>query len=419
MFTNVADAIFWIENIERNNKENTLKRMALALDILDHPEESYKKIHITGTNGKGSTLNYIANILEQNGLKVGSFVSPYLVCFNERIQINGEYISDSDLLKYVNIVYDVTKEVLYRMDDIISFFEVITLIGFLYFKDMNIDIAVIEVGVGGKLDATNVINADVSIITNVGFDHMNTLGKTLEEITLNKLGILKENGYLITAIDDELFPLVTNYCIEKNAMYKRVRETTKYILTENETFFEYQDQEYRLKMIGQHQIKNAIIAIETIKYLFPSISFDTIKEGLYKAKWIGRLECMQNNPKVYIDGAHNTHGIAALSKSIKEIFRDKKVNLIFCALKDKETKSMIKLIENDVDSITITTINDPRVKDPNELYAEINIINKRIIFDYKNAIDQLILEKSNTNEIILISGSLHFISFVRKYLLSK
>lgn len=418
MFNNVNDAINWIENIKRNNKENTLKRMTVALDILGHPEKSYKTVHITGTNGKGSTLNYISNILINSGLKVGSFVSPYLVCFNERIQINNEYISDNDLIKYTNIIYDVCKKVEDKINDIVSFFEVTTLIGLLYFKEKQIDVAVIEVGMGGKLDATNIINANLSIITNVALDHMNSLGNTKEEIAINKLGIVKENGYLLTGIDESLMPLVLNKCQKVNAGYKKIAfSNIKYSLDKEWTTFTYNKFEYKLKMLGKHQINNAVLAIEAINYLFPKIKEEVIRQGLYNSFWRGRLELIYDNPIIYIDGAHNVHAVKALVDFLDNVL-DKDVHLLFCALDDKETKEMLNILENSVKDITITTIDDIRAKDPKLLYDEISIKEKSIIYDYKMAINGLINKYKDTKEVILVSGSLHFISIIRKYLLN-
>ncbi|MDY0023874.1 MAG: Mur ligase family protein, partial [Candidatus Izemoplasmatales bacterium] len=199
MFKTVSEAQNWIENIKRFGSKLDLKRMEKVVEILGHPEKSFKSVHVAGTNGKGSTSTYLKSILAQAGFKVGIYTSPYVVKFNERIAINDEYISDDDLVKYANILYPLTEKMLLE-DETVTFFEILTLMSFLYFKDNQVDYAIIEVGLGGLLDATNVIIPEISVITNISYDHMKQLGNTLESIALNYLGIVKDNVPLFTSI---------------------------------------------------------------------------------------------------------------------------------------------------------------------------------------------------------------------------
>ena len=201
MFQTVKEAQTWIESVHRFGDKYDLIRMENACQMLGHPEKSFTRIHIVGTNGKGATLSYLKNIYLQAGYSVGTYTSPYIVKFNERITLNYDEISDEDLLYYINKIYDFNTTYLTEHQDQISFFELVTLISFLYFKDKQPDIVLVEVGLGGTLDATNVITPIASIITNIGTDHQHVLGNTIKSIAKNKLGIVKPGVPLFTAYD--------------------------------------------------------------------------------------------------------------------------------------------------------------------------------------------------------------------------
>jgi folylpolyglutamate synthase/dihydrofolate synthase len=192
VFNNVSEAIYWIENKKRKDKRKDLTRMKNLLAILNNPQNSYKIIHIAGTNGKGATCNYITNILIHHNFNVGRFISPYILKFNERIEVNGISILDQELLDITNYIYPIIIKYEEEHDDLVMFFELLTIIGLLYFKIKNVDYAVVECGLGGLLDATNAIDSKLQVIPSVGYDHMNVLGNTLEEIALHKLGIVKD-----------------------------------------------------------------------------------------------------------------------------------------------------------------------------------------------------------------------------------
>jgi dihydrofolate synthase/folylpolyglutamate synthase len=203
MFHNSKDAINWIESVKKFGDKLDLTRMELACTILGHPEKELNVIHVAGTNGKGSTVSFLKHILLEQGYNVGTFTSPYIVRFNERITYNFNDISDDEFLLYVNKVYSLSCEVLEQFNEVITFFELITLISFLYFKDKKPDYVIYEVGLGGRLDATNVVSPIITAITSISFDHMGVLGDTIQDIALNKLGIVKEHIPLVTAIDQD------------------------------------------------------------------------------------------------------------------------------------------------------------------------------------------------------------------------
>ncbi len=411
MFKDVNEAISYIENIKRTGRRENLDRMKKALKLLGNPEQFYRKIHVAGTNGKGSTVSYLTKLLISSGYKVGSFVSPYVVKFNERIEINENYISDSDIIKYSNIVKKVADKIYEEDKDVVTFFEFLTLLGFLYFKEMNIDFAVIEVGMGGILDATNVIDADISIITNIGFDHMTVLGDTLEQIADKKLGIVKKDNILVTSVDDSLREYFKSKLEGVTSQIYFVDPTDiKTDLTG--TSFTFENSQYFTPLIGLFQAKNAALAIKAYQLLFKNYLIN-INEVFREIKWPGRLEVISRNPLILIDGGHNIHGVSYVVSSLKTIEKSKKFNIIFTALKDKETKKMIGKLEEIAKFFIFTEIDDIRKKDANDLALECNIPCK-IIRNYQEAIEEGI-KITQKNEVLLITGSLHFISMVIKY----
>jgi dihydrofolate synthase/folylpolyglutamate synthase len=417
MFTNFEETKNWIENIKKFGSRLDLSRISKVLAELGNPHQAYKTIHVAGTNGKGSTSSYIKSILLEAGYKVGIYTSPYVVKFNERISINNENISDEDVIKYANIIYPIWDR-LYQSGDTVTFFEVITIICFLYFRDCSVDFGVIEVGLGGKLDATNVITPVVSVITNISYDHMNVLGNTLESIALNKLGIVKDNIPLVTSVENEdLIPLFKEVTNAHNSELIRVDfNSVKDIMLNNQTHFNYKGLDYISNLPGGFQVKNSCLAIETIKQLEKelsiTISYDAIKKGLLNTKWPGRFEIFSGN--IVLDGAHNIGGITALSDTVKKIFPGKYVKALVSVMFDKEHEKMIEVLEGISDEIYFTEFEYARRADAEILYNESHHCNKNIYQDYKEIFMKL--KDLKSNEILLVTGSLYFISEIRKLL---
>ncbi|MBS1477281.1 MAG: bifunctional folylpolyglutamate synthase/dihydrofolate synthase [Acholeplasmatales bacterium] len=412
MFKNKDEAIFYIENIKRKEKRTNLNRMHRALEMLGNPERAYKVIHVAGTNGKGSTVSYLTNILREAGFSVGSFISPYVIKFNERIMYNLSYISDEDLVKYANIIYDL-KLKLEEEDEVITFFEFITLMGLLYFKDKHVDFAVVEVGLGGVLDATNIFDHALRIITNIGFDHMNALGNTLSEIADKKLGILHENEKLISAVDESLLKQFEDHSKELNSRLYWVNKDIKDIKESfNGVSFKYKNEAFRTPLLGIFQAYNAALAIEAIRQIMPDISSSTIQSALDKTAWPGRLQIIKHKPIILIDGGHNIHGIDAVVKSIKGL-TNQKIHVLFTALKDKEIDKMLRALDEIASDYIFTTINDSRASSIMDILA-VNQKPYKAIDYYKEALSYL--DNFGPDEIILVTGSLHFISLVINFL---
>ena len=418
MFKKFEETIDWIENIKKFGSRLDLSRMIKVLDELDNPQNDFRTIHVAGTNGKGSTASYIKSILIEAGFKVGIYTSPYVVKFNERITVNNKYISNSDVIKYANIVFPIWER-LYKLGDVVTFFEVLTVICFLYLRDQKVDFGVIEVGLGGILDATNVITPEISVITNISYDHMNVLGNTLESIALNKLGIVKPNVPVVTTVENKkLFSLFQEIALKNNSELTFVNMSDiKDIELSEITRFSYKGNKYQSNLSGYFQVKNASLAIETIGILNEKLHLNVtnrnIELGLINTKWPGRFEIFNKN--IVLDGAHNIGGIEALGKTISKIFPDKYVKCLVSIMFDKEHEKIIEVLDNVCDEIYFTEFDYVRRADAELLFSESHHINKMVYTDHKQIFARL--SKLKENEVLIVTGSLYFISQIRKLII--
>ncbi|BCR36057.1 bifunctional folylpolyglutamate synthase/dihydrofolate synthase [Mariniplasma anaerobium] len=409
MFKDIKEAIYWIETQTKFKPKTDLSRMKFAYNMLDLSFKDTKFIHVGGTNGKGSVCSYLTHIFLEMGLSVGTYTSPYLISFNERIRMNGLMINDEDLLVEINEIYTFNETFLKAYGEHLAFFELLTLMALSYYHKTKVDVIIMEVGLGGLLDATNVINCDVSLITNIGFDHMKQLGNTLESIASNKLGILKSKNHLISTVDKELYPYFISFMKDMDVTYRLINDLAYQVVSLNPVNYIYQHETYSVSLLGKHQILNSILAIEAALYVYPSIDMKTIQKGLKKAIWAGRLESIAD--QVYIDGAHNAHALSALSDSLSETFKDKNIHVLFSALGDKDIKAMLDIVKTFSSSIVITSFDDFRYKDLSE-YTDQSIF---YIKDFNEAFNQL-YNKLTSNDILLITGSLHFVGYAKKML---
>ena len=421
-FNDINSFIEFVETRKRFSKKVSLENMYYFVSLFDHPEEKFKSIHVTGTNGKGSTVSYLKNIYLKNGYNVATFTSPYVIKFNERISYNNEYISDEDLLKYGNLIlskYDLIEQTGHELP---GFFEFITLLAFLYFADLKVDIAIIEVGIGGRLDATNVITPIASVITSVGFDHLEQLGNTKELILNEKLGIVKNEVPLFTAVKEEA---LINQMITKCKLFQSdfIKVDFKRLKIKNigldSSEFSYKDfEKLVIKLPGVHQIENSVLAIEVVNYLNKKsnlkVSCELLYEGLISTTWPGRLECVSNDPLIYIDGGHNIDCIKRVCEFVDTLsFNNKRV--VISISSDKDKKSMIELLDNSFNELVFTKYTYKRSATSNELYELSNSLNKKIIQDMNQVIDYCF---NNKSEFTLFIGSLYLISEIRPLLLN-
>jgi len=405
MFNNIHDAIHWIEVQVKFKPKTDLIRMRTAYQMLGIDLDHVKKIHVAGTNGKGSVSSYLSHILIEAGYQVGTFTSPYLVRFNERVRFQMKEIPDADLLKFINKVYLFNVEFEKVYGENLSFFELLTLISLLYFEEIKCDIIVMEVGLGGLLDATNILNYDLSLIVSIGMDHMKQLGNTLESIAWNKLGILKPGNHLITTVSPSLHDYFKEYVKKVPSTMDIVNPKEIELISNIPLSYKVDAHTIELSLLGSYQIDNSLLSYRAIRYLFPDISIETIQKGLKKTTWNGRLEEIDHH--VYIDGAHNTHAIDALIETSKTTFKDQPIWILFSALGDKDIPGMLKQIASFASKVVITSFPDPRFVDLKEVAKDFEYIENPF-----NAIWKL-RRHMTEDTILIITGSLHFIGYIK------
>lgn len=403
-----------------------LDRTVKILELLGNPHKKVKFIHVGGTNGKGSTSSIINSILIEAGFKVGMYTSPYLEEFEERIQINRQNISKESLALVISEVKDVIDKVReYDLGEPTEF-EIITCAMFLYFYKENIDIGIIEVGLGGRLDSTNVITPILSILTSISYDHMNILGNTLQEIAKEKAGILKNGVPLILyPQSNEVYEVIKEKAIEKSVEIVNVSADESHFVKIYDDgkninqVFKWRNVNYTLPLLGEHQILNATVALNAIKILREKYNFDIkdeqILSGVKKTTWIGRMEIMKRNPTVVIDGAHNEDGIIKLKNNIKKYFNYSNLYLIIGILSDKEVDKMTSIITPMAKEVVAVTPHSDRAEIAIELKKNIEKFNKNVsdFQEYEDAY-KYIVNKSDKNDLIVITGSLYMIGDMRK-----
>ncbi|KFN02411.1 bifunctional folylpolyglutamate synthase/dihydrofolate synthase [Bacillus clarus] len=429
MIHTYEEAIGWIHSKLKFGIKPGLERMQWMLEELGNPERHIKCVHLAGTNGKGSTLTYMRYMLEDAKYKVGTFTSPYIETFNERISVNGTPIADKEITELVNMV----KPVVEKLDETnlgeATEFEIITVMAICYFGKVNFcDVVLFETGLGGRFDSTNVIHPVLTIITNIGHDHMHILGNTLGEIAYEKAGIIKSGVPVITGVqDEEALQVIQRVAKEKQAnLYEFGKQFTAVHKQSNEDgerfdftcpFASFED--VRISMKGRHQVGNAALALMAMMYVKTYLSFlideEQIRTGLNEAYWIGRFEKLQSKPDVIIDGAHNPEGIASLVKTVEAHYKDKNVIVLFTALGDKQLHNMVGQLETIADEIIFTTFTFDRAISAEKLASYSQKESREVFENWKEAIDTKI-EMIGENDVFIITGSLYFISEVRKYI---
>ncbi len=425
------EALEWIHNRLRFGIKPGLERMTWMLGQLGNPHQHMKAIHVAGTNGKGSTVCYLRNILQQAGYQVGTFTSPYIETFNERISVDGQPISDEDMIHLVNAVRPVVEQLEETELGEATEFEVITIMAFYYFGKLNKqDFVIFETGLGGRLDSTNVLEPILTIITNIGFDHTHILGETVEEITKEKAGIIKPQVPLISAVEQkEAQEILVETATEKqaplyllgkdfhNVSYETLQSGEKFALEMSAGTLT----DLHITMMGYHQVKNASLAAMAAVYLKEQgealLEEADIREGLRAAKWIGRFEKMSGNPTVIIDGAHNIQGIESLVSTLRLHYEDKRIHIIFSCLKDKDAKDMIEKLEEVAASLTFTSFDFPRAYGAQELSEIVPRDNSSFEEDWQLALKEGKKKLQTGNDMLIVTGSLYFISEVRQFLI--
>lgn len=423
---NYQEALDYINDKNKYGSRLGLESIARLMELLGNPQNKLKYIHIAGTNGKGSTSAFIASCLATAGYKVGLFTSPYLERFNERISINDRDIPDEDLARITKLVKEKAEIMVAEGMQHPTTFEITTAIGFMYFHQELADMVVLEVGLGGRYDSTNIIEDSLaSVITTLDFDHVDVLGNTLDQIAFQKAGIIKEGNIVVSYPQkQEALDVLMDVSNKMNSRFYLMdidNIKTKEINEFGSSFdYKYGDHiltDIKISMIGQHQVYNASLAISTLLKLRDekklSFTKEQLYEGLKNTKWKGRLEVLKRKPTFVIDGAHNMQGIAYLADTLK-YFNYRKLILGIAILKDKDYSTMVKTLAPMADEIVVTEVNMPRKLEAEilaENFKEYNP-NVHVNKDIKEAIKKT-LELAKEDDLIIFGGSLYLIGDVR------
>jgi len=416
---NYAETVKYLNSFGRFGIKLGLSRTSGLLRLLGNPQDDFKSIHLAGTNGKGSVVAMMGSVLQESGFRVGMYASPHLDDFRERITVNGAPIPRNCLLSLVERVRPLIPKVK-RSSTQPTFFEVTTAIAFKYFSERKVDYAVIEVGLGGRLDATNVITPEVSIITNIGLEHTDVLGKTISSIAAEKGGIIKKCVPVVTAEKKrEALEVFGRICGEKDAKLIKLSEhascsnvkcdlsgCTFDLKTTLRTY-----SSLRLKLLGEHQVENAALAVLAAEQI--GIDERSIRSGILKAKLPGRLEILQKKPLVVMDCAHNPPAMRVLRSSLK-LFKYKRLILVMGVMKDKEIDEIAKEIVPAADFVVINKPALERAAQPGAIKREVEKYGKpvKIIEDVRSSV-KYAKSIAGRDDLVLITGSIYMLSEAR------
>lgn len=405
-----------------------LDRMLKLLDKIGNPQNKCKFIHIAGTNGKGSVSQMISSVLTEAKLKTGLFISPFITDFRERIQINGQMIPKESLADSVEYIFPIVEEMA-KNGDVITEFEFVNAVAFYYYAKEKCDIVVLETGMGGLLDCTNTIPSPLcSVITPIALDHTAVLGDTIEKITYQKCGIIKENSFTVIGeqTDSAIERQIVKYCVEHKNIYHFAEDCKfKVIASSLEgTTVKYKGRKLNLHLSGLHQIANLRTALKTIEVLideyFYPITKEDIEYGIAKAKNPARFELLSKSPKVILDGAHNPNGMEAFSKSVEEYTSGKRV-LIMGMLRDKDISHSIDFIKGKFQTVITLTVDNPRTLTGEELkdICRDKFPNVITAHSPKNAVDTALDLAKKEDCTIMICGSLYLAGEIRPILIDR
>lgn len=415
---NYLDSLHWIHERTKFGIKPGVKRMKWMLDKLGNPEEKIQAVHVVGTNGKGSTVSYLREALVANKYKIGTFTSPFIVTFNERISTNGTPITDDELVELVQIVKPISERLESETElGPATEFEIITLMMFVYFGTVHpVDFVIIEAGLGALNDSTNVFQPIMTVLTSIGLDHTNILGDTYMDIAREKAGVIKPSVPLVYAIKPKDALHFVREVVEKN--YNKGLELDRdfHVLSDDTEFTyrygSYELENIQLKMIGQHQHENAALAITTLIEMYQrgmiQLNFNTMIEAIEHTTWSGRIEKVQEEPLILIDGAHNKESIDALVDTLKQYYSDKKIDVLFAAIDGKPIGKMMSSIEEIANRFYVTTFDFPKALPIDAVYDYLEHHHIEKVQDYPQFIEQY------DGELLVVTGSLYFISEVRK-----
>ena len=402
----------WMNSRIGLNFRSGLDRMEQAVSLLGRPDKAYPILHVTGTNGKGSTIAFLRQLLMAHGKKVGTFTSPHMISIHDRICIGDQPISDEDFTRIGQEVQQMEQTLLQTQDQL-SYFEIICLMALLYFKEQAVDVVLLEVGIGGLLDTTNVVTGELAVITSVGLDHQETLGGTIAEIAQQKAGIFKKGKKAVVGplpaeatavcqdraeqLDVDLYAFQNDFGLEQDRFWN---ENVDLVLPS-------------LGLKGDYQRENAAVALEAfflyMEGLDEEVDMEQVKHALQETRWPGRLELFGD--QVYLDGAHNPHAMLRLIEFANSL-AGKRVKILFGALKRKDYSGMLQTLQAGLPEaeLILTTFHY------GEVVAQGDRQDLPYVADYKAYIKEF-MDQSRPDEVLFVTGSLYFIAEVRAFLL--
>ena len=397
-------ALTYLLVLEKKGIFLSIETTQKILEHLGSPHKKFPSVLVAGTNGKGSTVAMLSSILKSAGYRVGTYISPHLLDVRERIQIGGKMIGKFELISLVNELDQLLKEIKIYL----SFFEFMTVMAFLYYARQKVDFAVVEVGLGGRLDATNVLTPLVSVITSIDFDHQRLLGNTLSKIAYEKAGIIKPKGSVVTA--------VSQLKIQRQFQSICQKRKAKLFILGRDFFVE---PHFELSLLGKmHQRKNAACAVATARLLVKkgwAISEKTIQVGLKTTVWPGRLEVVRQRPRVILDGAHNPAGIHVLLKALKNDFQYRKLHVVMGVLADKNYKKMFKLISLYADSISYVELPVRRALRSDLLFKTLPYLRKKVRREYGlEEVLPKVIRGAHRDDLVCVTGSLYTVSEAKR-----
>jgi len=420
------EAIEYISGTRKFGSKPGLERIKRLLELLGDPQKELKFVHVAGTNGKGSVCACLYSILMKAGYKTGFFISPAIQRFSERIRVSGAEITEEEIAGFMVLISQKIDIMKAESDDHPTEFEILTAMAMLHYKKHECDIVVLEVGMGGIIDSTNIIDDNtslVSVITSIGFDHMEYLGETLPEIAGKKAGIIKQNGTTIAyPAAPEVMAVFETTCREKNAKLIKLSENAVDIKAWNidGTSFDFGNfKDLEIKLLGKYQVYNAalsVLACEELRTKGFEISDEDIREGLTRARWAGRFEIVSRNPLTIIDGAHNAEGAQSLLDGLGHYFAGKKLTFVCGCMADKDVGAIFAPFAGIAKRFITLTPDNVRALPGDELMTQLKNFHDDVVFKHNvgEALDY-VLSSSDSEEIICAFGSLYFIGGVRDY----
>lgn len=424
---NREEAMNFIDNSKKFGSKLELERIKKLCELLGNPQDRLKFIHIAGTNGKGSTSLYIHNSLVDAGYKTGLYTSPFIYEFNERIQINGTPISNTGLTEIMTQVAEKVEIMTGEGYEHPTEFELITAAAFLYFEKQECDVVVLEVGLGGTYDATNIIKTPVlSVITSISLDHTDYLGNTVSNVAENKCGIIKEGVPVLSYMyqQGDAFEVIKRVAEEKKSLLKVATDDSLTINSMNlaGSVFTYCGETYHTSLVGKYQIYNSITAISACEMLNNcgfAVSLENVKNALQHAKWPARFEILAANPTVIADGSHNADGMRAFVETAKAVL-DKKSVCVFGMLKDKDYDYCLKKLSEITDTVVVTVVDSPRCETVEKLAKAAKKYIKNVYEEKENkgAVIKA-LELAGTDGIVIALGSLYMMNNIKESIKNK